>query len=159
MSVPLTLFHAVQGAASAYAGLLSAIAIYNLQQREDQAEHAAQYSNTAGHLLHKTRMTQTSGALAAISSMISSIVLAVTSSSEGQGGSLFPILLSTANAVGLGLAYRHIRNFWLHRAKVPFLSDYNDGVTASKNLQQALGAQSITWAASSLVHLWFFMGA
>lgn len=64
MSVGLTLFHAVQGAASVYAGLLSAMAIYNLQQREEQAEHAAQYSNTAADQLHGTRSTQTSGAIA-----------------------------------------------------------------------------------------------
>ncbi|EXJ79298.1 hypothetical protein A1O3_08800 [Capronia epimyces CBS 606.96] len=152
MPVVLTLFHAIQGAASVYAGLLSAMAIYNLQQREEQAEHAAQYSNTAASQLHKTRTTQTSGAVAAISSVISSVTLAVISSSDGR--SPVPFLLSAVNAVGLGLAYRHLQNFWRGKAKVPFLSDYNDGIRASNQLQQALGALAVSWAISSVVHLW-----
>ncbi|EXJ96093.1 hypothetical protein A1O1_01219 [Capronia coronata CBS 617.96] len=155
MSVGLTLFHAIQGAGSVYAGLLSATAIYNLQQREEQAEHAAQYSNTAEHQLHKTRTTETSGALAVISSVISSVALAVISSSEGQ--SSIPFLLSTANAIGLGLAGRHLRNFWRGKAKVPFLTDYNDGVSASNQLLQTLGVLAVSWIISSGVHLWLLL--
>lgn len=64
MSVLLTLFHAGQAAVSVYAGTFSAIAIYNLQKREEQSERAAQYLKTAADQLHKTRTTQTSGVLA-----------------------------------------------------------------------------------------------
>jgi hypothetical protein len=64
MSVVVILFHAGQVAVSVYAATFSAIAIYNLQKREDQSERAAQYSNTAANQLHKTRTTQTSGVVA-----------------------------------------------------------------------------------------------
>lgn len=64
MEFLLPLFHAGQAAASGLAGTFSAIAIYNLQKREEQSERVAQYSNTAANQLHKTRTTQTSGVLA-----------------------------------------------------------------------------------------------
>lgn len=58
------MYHAVQTCVGAYTGLFSAMAIYNLKQREEQTERAAQYSTTAANQLHKTRTTQTSGAVA-----------------------------------------------------------------------------------------------
>ena len=64
MSLYRTFYHVGQATVSAYSGLLSAMAIYNLQKHEDQTEQAAQYSNMAANQLHKTRTTQTSGALA-----------------------------------------------------------------------------------------------
>ena len=64
MSLYLTFFHVGQAAASTYTGLFSAMAIYNLQKREEQTEQVAQYSNTAAEQLHKTRTTQTSGVVA-----------------------------------------------------------------------------------------------
>lgn len=60
----LTVFHAGQAIASACAGMFSAMAIFNLQKREEQTKQAAQYLDTAAHQLHKTRTTQTSGAVA-----------------------------------------------------------------------------------------------
>jgi hypothetical protein len=59
-----------------------------------------------------------------------------------------------ANSVGLMLAYRHIRNFWRNRPKVPLFSDYNDGVNASKQLLQLLGILSVTWALVTVLYLW-----
>ena len=44
--------------------MFSAMAIFNLQKREEQAKKAAQYLDTAAQQLHKTRTTQASGALA-----------------------------------------------------------------------------------------------
>lgn len=64
MSFLLPLFHVGQAIGSAYAATFSIVAISNLSKREEQTERAAQYSNTAAHQLHKTRTTQTSGALA-----------------------------------------------------------------------------------------------
>lgn len=64
MSLYRTFYHVGQATASVYSGLLSAMAIYNLQKREAQTEQAAQYSNMVANQLHKTRTTQTSGVLA-----------------------------------------------------------------------------------------------
>lgn len=64
MSFLLPVFHAGQAIGSIYAATYSIFAISNLQNREEQTKRAAQYSNTAAHQLHKTRTTQTSGALA-----------------------------------------------------------------------------------------------
>ena len=63
MALLVSGFHAVQACLSAYTGLLSYTAIVKLQKYEERAEQAADYSNTAGHQLHKTRTTQASGAL------------------------------------------------------------------------------------------------
>jgi hypothetical protein len=64
MSFLLPIFHVGQVIGSAYTATFSVIAITNLSKREEQTERAAKYSNTAAHQLHKTRTTQTSGALA-----------------------------------------------------------------------------------------------
>jgi hypothetical protein len=42
--------------------------VTRLQKYEEQSEKAAEWSNTAAHRLHKTRTTQTSGALTVCSS-------------------------------------------------------------------------------------------
>lgn len=74
--------------------------------------------------------------------------------SSSDSRSSVPLLLSTANAIGLGLAYRHLRNFWRHKAKVPFLSDYNEGISASNQLQQALAVLAVSWVVSGVAHAW-----
>ena len=64
MATPYLLLHVTQVGASIYAAVLSYTAIVNLLKKEQQAEQAAKYSSTAAQELHKTRTTQTSGALA-----------------------------------------------------------------------------------------------
>ncbi|KAK5192874.1 hypothetical protein LTR99_010250 [Exophiala xenobiotica] len=149
-TVLLPLFHATQTCLGVYTGLYSAIAIYNLQQREEQTERAAKYSNTAAHQLHKTRTTQTSGALATISSTLCSIILAI----GPTGGKKLPLFLSLANAAGIILAYRHIADFWRHKVKVPFFQDYNEGIRASNQMLQAFQILSGTWIFAAVVYLW-----
>ena len=63
-SVILPLAHALQAGTSIYGLYNSCISITNLQQYEEKSEKAAEWSNTAAHQLHKTRTTQTTGALA-----------------------------------------------------------------------------------------------
>jgi hypothetical protein len=55
--------HLAQGGLSAYSLFHAYISITNLQKWESTSEKAAQYSQTAAQELHKTRTTQTSGAL------------------------------------------------------------------------------------------------
>lgn len=59
-----TNLHLAQAGLSAYSLFHAYISISNLRQWEATSEKAAQYSETAAHELHKTRTTQTSGALA-----------------------------------------------------------------------------------------------
>ncbi|KAL6243868.1 hypothetical protein RBB50_009302 [Rhinocladiella similis] len=148
-AIILSLYHAVQTCVGAYTGLFSAMAIYNLKQREEQSERAAQYSTTAANQLHKTRTTQTSGAVATISSVVSSIILAI-----GTGGRKFPLLLSVVNAVGIALAYQHMAEFWKNKAKVPFIHDYNEGITASNRMIQAFQVLAGSWAFAIVLYLW-----
>ncbi|KIX06979.1 uncharacterized protein Z518_04955 [Rhinocladiella mackenziei CBS 650.93] len=151
MSVVLSLFHAAQACASVGTGLLSAMAIYNLKQREGQAETAAQWSNMAAHQLHKTRTTQTIGALATVSSLVSSVILAIGPSSDR---SKWPFMLSLTNAIGIALTYKHLRNFWRNKAKALYLSDYNEGITASNQMRQVLGVLAVSWAVVTVMYLW-----
>ncbi|KAJ9606369.1 hypothetical protein H2200_009330 [Cladophialophora chaetospira] len=150
MSVLLEMYHAIQACVSVFAGLLSAMAIYTLNQWEPQAETASRYSNKASRELHKTRTTQASGALATLSSLISSVVCVVLVSS---GGSITALLISAANAAGIFLAYNHIGNFWRDKGKVPFTKTYNDGVRSSHQMLQVLAGLSISWAASTAIYL------
>jgi hypothetical protein len=56
--------HVLQLGLSLYGGLLSLVAITRLQKYEATSKTLAEWSNQAAHELHKTRTTQTSGALA-----------------------------------------------------------------------------------------------
>ncbi|KIV94181.1 hypothetical protein PV10_01970 [Exophiala mesophila] len=151
MSLYPTFYHVGQATASVYSGLLSAMAIYNLQKHKDQTEQAAQYSNIAANQLHKTRTTQTSGALATLSSLGSAVYLAATQESDSKT-TMF--LLSSVNSLCMALAYRHLTNFWHGKAKVPLMTDYNDGITISNRLRYFLIGLSASWALIAVVYLW-----
>ncbi|KIX97726.1 uncharacterized protein Z520_06504 [Fonsecaea multimorphosa CBS 102226] len=150
MSFVLEIYHAVQACGSVYVAMLSAMAIYNLRQWEPQTESASRYSNAAARQLHKTRTTEASGVLATLFSLVSSVILVVAVSS---GRNSMPFLLSAANAGALVLAYNHIANFWHGRPTVPLASSYNDGVRSTKQMLQALGGLTISWAASTVIYL------
>lgn len=57
------ILHTGQVALCAYGAYVSYIAITNLQQYEETSKKAAKYSTEAEHQLHKTRTTQSSGAI------------------------------------------------------------------------------------------------
>jgi hypothetical protein len=63
MSALLPLLHVPQTCLSAYTIYLSSITVPKLQRYEEKSKKAAEYSDVAEHQLHKTRTTQTSGAL------------------------------------------------------------------------------------------------
>lgn len=62
LSPLLPLLHLGQAALAGYAGQHSYNAIIRLQKYEEQTKKAAQYSDTAGDQLKKTRTTQAAGA-------------------------------------------------------------------------------------------------
>jgi hypothetical protein len=64
------LLHTGQVALCAYGAYVSFIAIRNLQQYEETSKKAAKYSFEAERQLHKTRTTQSSGAIC-VSSLLS----------------------------------------------------------------------------------------
>jgi len=55
-------FHIAQAGVSTYGLYTSYAAVINLQKYEEKSEKAAQWSNSAAHQLHKTRITQATGA-------------------------------------------------------------------------------------------------
>jgi hypothetical protein len=56
--------HVLQLALGLYGGMLSIVAITRLQKYESTSKKLAEWSTEAANQLHKTRTTQTSGALA-----------------------------------------------------------------------------------------------
>ena len=56
--------HVLQLLIAAYGASVSYVAVTKLRQYEETSKKLAEWSNTAAHELHKTRTTQTSGALA-----------------------------------------------------------------------------------------------
>lgn len=62
MSLTFT-YHLAQACLNGYTGYLSHNAIWRLRQYEETTEKAAKWSGTAAEQLHKTRTTQTAGAI------------------------------------------------------------------------------------------------
>lgn len=87
----LILLFVPQACLSAYTIYLSSIIIPKLRQYEEKSEKAAQYSSTAERQLHKTRTTQTSGALAVsrLNALIHCGLIPCSSPSVG----IFPVCL------------------------------------------------------------------
>ncbi len=132
-AVLLPLLHVSQACLSAYTLYLASLTIPKLQQYEETSEKAAKYSNTAEHQLHKTRMTQASGALTTTFSLLTSLALTALPTSLPPWSSL---LLSTANFGACIFAHEHIRNFWRGKAKVPLpgMNDFNSSITLTNQM-------------------------
>ncbi|MCJ1439215.1 hypothetical protein MMC27_008606 [Xylographa pallens] len=142
----LPTFHAGQALLSAYGLYTSYISITNLQQYEASSEKAAEYLDTAAHQLHKTRITQASGALAILTSLLTSLALCTRPS----------ISASTAAALNVGVAglalaaMLHVGNFWRGKARVPFVEGYNEGMRRTEELRKVLGWLAMSWAATGV---------
>lgn len=105
MSFVFTSFHVGQAILTTYTALLSYTSIVKLNKYEDMSEKAASYSNTAAHQLHKTRTTMTSGALATLCSLISSVALVVAHPITDRR-QLF--LIGVVNTAACSFAHVHI---------------------------------------------------
>ncbi|KAI1866366.1 uncharacterized protein JN550_007754 [Neoarthrinium moseri] len=148
----LQLLHLAQAGLAGYGAQQSYIAITNLQKYEETSEKLAKYSNEAERQLHKTRTTQTSGALAIAVSLLAALYLFFKGSS---GGSLFRMLASPAMCGGIYLARAHIQDFWAGGKRVPLpkMEDYNEAQRRTEELLQVLDWLMFSWAATSLVAL------
>ena len=60
------------------------------------------------------------------------------------------LLLSIANFGTCIFAYTHIHNFWRGKAKVPFVTDYNDAITLTNQMSTCLSYLAGSWAVSAL---------
>nr|POF14868.1 hypothetical protein CFP56_71252 [Quercus suber] len=156
MKVFVQLMHVCQIALSAWGGYQSYIAIINLQKYEKTSEKLAEWSNEAARQLHKTRTTQTSGALAILSSLIAATALTVTGPSLPSWArySASPIML-----VGVLFARGHIKNYWAPgdgktvgtRIPLPKMGEYNEAQRRTQALLETLEYLEYSWVASSFV--------
>lgn len=62
------------------------------------------------------------------------------------------LVLCFANSIGLSLAYNHISNFWMHKAKVPLVKDYNEAISISNDMRQYLIGLSVSWWAAAFYY-------
>jgi hypothetical protein len=135
------LLHTGQVALCAYGAYVSFIAIRNLQKYEDMSKKAAKYSFEAERQLHKTRTTQTSGAVCVSGSSIHTMskssadlfyLQILASMIAATTLSLAPNALSSIVRFGISPAAlvltlfvrAHVSNFWKAKAKVPFVDGY-----------------------------------
>ncbi|KAH9845261.1 hypothetical protein Tdes44962_MAKER01271 [Teratosphaeria destructans] len=148
-------------------------AVNNLQKYEDTAKKAAEWSNEAAHQLHKTRTTQTSGAVAVRLSS-SRIVSHDTDSSQVLTSFLASLSLaafapylppwlrfSTSPALLLGtlFARNHLKNYWAPgdkksvgtRIPLPGMNDYNEAQRSTEELLQTLEYLEYGWVGNSFV--------
>ncbi|KAH6653050.1 hypothetical protein BKA67DRAFT_659694 [Truncatella angustata] len=155
----LQLLHIAQAGLAAYGGQQSYTAVTNLQKYEDAAKKAAKYSNEAQRQLHKTRTTQTSGALAITASLLTSLYLFWRG---GQGGILYRFIASPVMAAAVYFARTHIAQYWSGskggktagaRVPLPKMGDYNEAQRRTEELLQVLDYLMFSWVATALVAL------
>ncbi|KAI1080583.1 hypothetical protein F5B20DRAFT_580243 [Whalleya microplaca] len=150
----LQILHLGQAALAAYGGQQSYIAIINLRKYEETSEKLAKHSKEAAHQLHKTRTTQTSGALSLLLSLCASLVLAVRGSSYGF---LVRYLASPAMLAAIFFAREHIQGYWAGKddktfglkASLPKMGDYREAEGKTQELLQVLVWLMYSWAATS----------
>jgi hypothetical protein len=136
------LLHTGQVALCAYGAYVSFIAIRNLQQYEETSKKAAKYSFEAERQLHKTRTTQSSGAICVsdwllehkwlnlctdrlISQILASMIAATTLSLVPNSLPSYVRFGISPAALVLTLFVRaHVSNFWKAKAKIPFVQGY-----------------------------------
>ncbi|KAF2767542.1 hypothetical protein EJ03DRAFT_275963 [Teratosphaeria nubilosa] len=131
-------------------------AVINLQKYEDTAKKAAEWSNEAAHQLHKTRTTQTSGAVAVLTSFLASLSLAAFAP-------YLPAWLrfsaSPALLLGTLFARNHLKNYWAPgdkksvgtRIPLPGMNDYNEAQRSTEELLQTLEYLEYGWVGNSFV--------
>ncbi|RMZ69873.1 methyltransferase domain-containing [Pyrenophora seminiperda CCB06] len=151
----MTLFQlGLTSALSAYGLLLSYQNITRLQQYEAKSEKAAEWSNTAAHMLHKTRTTQASGTVTLLTSLLTStaLILLPGSGSQSSSSSIL-ITASVANSITLYLARVHMANFWndSKQTRIPFVEGYNEAIRGSELVVLLLGTLCLAWGAAGLV--------
>ncbi|KAG9567730.1 hypothetical protein KCU71_g8071, partial [Aureobasidium melanogenum] len=141
------LLHTGQVALCAYGAYVSYIAIRDLQQYEETSKKAAKYSTTAEHQLHKTRTTQSSGAICILASMMAATTLSLAPNSLP---SIVKFGLSPAALVLTLFVRAHVSNFWKAKAKIPFIDGYNEAISKTGQLLQVLEWLEYTWAGTAL---------
>ena len=82
------------------------------------------------------------------SSFCSSLYLIIPASERTKT----PLVLCTANSIGLSLAYFHLSSFWKGKAQVPLAKDYNEAVEISNVMRQFLIGLAISWWGAALYY-------
>ncbi|CAD0110727.1 unnamed protein product [Aureobasidium uvarum] len=139
------LLHTGQVALCAYGAYVSYIAISNLQQYEETSKKAAKYSTEAERQLHKTRTTQSSGAICILASLVAATTLSLVPNSLP---SFVRFGISPAALVLTLFVRAHVSNFWKAKAKVPFVDGY--AISKTGELLQILEYLEYTWAGTAL---------
>lgn len=111
--------------------------ISRLRRYESASKTAAQYSNTAAKKLHKTQVTQASGVVATVVSLISSLYLL----SSPDAALLSPPVIAVLNTIICALAYAHMAGFWNEReqTRIPLVKDFNEAIRGSEKVVLLLG--------------------
>lgn len=151
----LQLLHLAQVALAGYGSTQSYTAITNLQKYEDASKKLAKYSNEAERQLHKTRTTQTSGAVAILVSLVAALLLAARGSSFSL---LVRYLASPVMAAGIWFARAHIQEYWTRdgktvgtRVPLPKMGDYNEAQKRTEELLKVLEFLLFSWGLTSVV--------
>ncbi|KAF2722144.1 hypothetical protein K431DRAFT_293786 [Polychaeton citri CBS 116435] len=153
--VGIQLLHVTQAALAGYGVYQSYVAVTNLRLYEQTSEKLADWSNEAAHQLHKTRTTQTSGALAILASLVTATALAI------QGDDLPGWVKSFANPallLGVFFARGHIKSYWApsdgktvgFKVPMPGMQQYNEAQTKTERLLQVLEWLQYSWVVTSL---------
>ncbi|TKA82506.1 hypothetical protein B0A55_01224 [Friedmanniomyces simplex] len=153
----LQFMYASQAIICCWGGYQSVNAITNLRKYEETSEKLAEWSDTAKQHLHKTRTTQTTGALAVLASLLTSTILALGSPYLPPW---FRLSASPALLIAVLLARRHIKKYWNPkdlasgggtRIPLPNMEGYNEAQRRTDELLQTLEYLEYGWVATSFI--------
>ncbi|KAK8171901.1 hypothetical protein BKA80DRAFT_261504 [Phyllosticta citrichinensis] len=137
-------FHVLKALNSIHGLYYCAKSITNLQKYEKKTEKAAEYSQTVADELRKTRTTQASALVATIISLGASLYLSSTRLQPPR--SPWPDLaLNAANIALLYGARVYVNGFWKAKAKVPFVTGYNEAISSTQNIIAILDRSWRAW--------------
>ncbi|KAL9602880.1 MAG: hypothetical protein Q9219_001576 [cf. Caloplaca sp. 3 TL-2023] len=142
---PITLAASTVAILSLYTATKSYHAIINLRKYETRSERAAKHSSTAAHELYKTRATQATSAAAIALGLLSSIILLIKTVFNFRLSPGWEVLLPPINISALIAAYIHNRDYWKAKAKVPFVTGFNEGIERSKEVRQMMVPLGLAW--------------
>ncbi|TVY49148.1 hypothetical protein LOCC1_G000961 [Lachnellula occidentalis] len=146
----LRIIHLGQAAFSVYNLYLSSISISNLQKYEETTEKVAEYSNTAGRKLHKTRTTQVSSAIAVLTTFLTSLYLVLAS-----GSKFWAAVIAVANVAVLVIVRDHVGGFWRGAAKIPApkMGEYNDAISTTQEVRLNMAYLAGSWVVAGVLAL------
>ncbi|KAJ9142993.1 hypothetical protein NKR23_g6891 [Pleurostoma richardsiae] len=134
---------------SGFALYHSQSSVPKLRKYEEKAEKAAEWSTFAEKRLWDTRYTVGAGFVATLLSLLTALITCASTMGSGPYFVVWTALL----AGGQRYASQYMRSFWVDKAKLPMMDEYNEAISDSINVSGLLDVLTVGWGAVALLKL------